>query len=288
MKACEAGVHRFFAQAKTPAVTTISQVRGNPPRLHVTVDRVRRFPISLALDASEAINSFRAALDYLVYELSFMDTRGVEKERTAFPASTSPKNFRSNYVQGVLLDGLTTRHRAMIKRFQPYQRRKNDPPHPIALLDDLSNDNKHRLLQPALMTPQAYEFRFEGDGVGQNCHIIGGDYTFYPTFGVALEPKTELLEIPVAVTGPDPKMDVYTEAQVQVCLRNGVPLDWALVNIAAYSRAIVEVFAPEFERPCALRLRDKPRYGRFRPNPPTQMGLSISASEPVTITPPSP
>jgi hypothetical protein len=272
-----------MAEKKTPAVRTISQVGGDPPRLHLTVDRVRPLPRSIALNASDAINNYRAALDYLVFELAFMDTRGVEKERTAFPASRDPRNFRTNYVQGTLLDGLTARHRALIKRFQPYQARKDDPPHPIALLDDLSNDNKHRLLQPALVIPQTFKFRFEGGGVGQNCHLIGGRHTWYPIVGVPLEPKAKLLEIPVAVTGPDPKMDVYMDAKAQICLRNGVPLDWALTNIAAYVRAIVEIFAPEFDRPCAVRLRDRTRYGRFRPNPPGVVSVKVESDQPLTV-----
>jgi hypothetical protein len=219
--------------------------------------------------AADAWHNFRSAIDQLIFELAFIDNGGKEDkrlERTMFPASTTIENFRGNHVQNTLLACLTQRHRALVRRFQPYRRTYLPvEQHPLALLDALSNDDKHRLTQPALVTAHAYTFRFKDF---RNCHPASLQASGDNTGGVPLKLNQELMRLPLVITGPNPDVKMESDMTVYVGLRNGLDLWGVTSGIGKYCRGIVEVFAPEFERPKAMRMRGRPRLGRIVPREP--------------------
>ena len=110
------------------------------------------------------------ALDQLIFELAFMDSRAGKRlsgkqslGRTMFPASDTLVNFESHHVCYTLLAGITKQHRAQLKRFQPYRSRNYPGVHPLRLLHDLSNDDKHRLTQPVLLCPHTISLDVPGE-----------------------------------------------------------------------------------------------------------------------------
>jgi hypothetical protein len=91
----------------------------------------------------EAVQNLRSALDYLVYELAIHDRGGSKpRTRTQFPICTTPGNFfrGREYIRPLLGE-----HRRRIRKLQPYQS-KDPAAHPLAILNRLSNTDKHRLL----------------------------------------------------------------------------------------------------------------------------------------------
>jgi hypothetical protein len=264
VKALDDEIEVLFSQPNPPGSAMRQELDRDDSSWVITMVHTDPLPTKRALLIGDAIHNFRTALDQLVFELAFMDTGGTEVETTQFPASTTLDNFRSEYVQTRLLSGLT--HRATIKRFQPYRRWVSDRPHPLTLLNDLSNDDKHRLLQPVLIFPQELTFHVPPYHEMTDCEPDHSRPVVYRNIvGRPLEPDTEVFRLPIRVTGPAPDVDIAASGRVAVGFRNGVSALDALPEIARFARQAVAAFEPEFERPTALRLRDRPRYGRFVP-----------------------
>ena len=83
-----------------------------------------------------AVYNLRAALDYLVYSLAFLDS-GSEQKGTQFPICSKPSNFEGSVKRGNLR-GVNDAHRAMIEALQPYNGAKW-----LTELAGLSNPDKH-------------------------------------------------------------------------------------------------------------------------------------------------
>lgn len=86
----------------------------------------------------EVIQNLRSALDYLIYELSYLDC-GQLNDGTQFPIYKSPNDFalqRNRHMKG-----LDDEHVAPLQKLQPYLGCDW-----TALLRDLSNKDKHRRL----------------------------------------------------------------------------------------------------------------------------------------------
>lgn len=233
------------------------------------VATVDELPLRLGLLVGDAVHNYRSALDQLVFELAFMGSRGgtrppgVSLEKTMFPGSETRSNFEGSYVQTTLLAGLTQKHRAQLKRFQPYRGGKLPPPHPISRLMDLSNDDKHRLTQPTLICPTdiLLEIAFEDM---RDCVPGRGQETWNEKIlGRPLKPDTEIVRFPIRKTGPKPHVKVRGQIRTFIGFQDGTTPEDQLTRIGAYAREIVEFFAPEFDPPVATRLSSLPRPGRL-------------------------
>lgn len=91
-----------------------------------------------ALTAGESVHHLRSALEYLIYEL-----RGGTGERTnsGFPCADTPESFRR---QLPMIDGIGDDLISLVRGRQPY-RQDNPHAHPLWLLHELWNREKHRL-----------------------------------------------------------------------------------------------------------------------------------------------
>lgn len=103
----------------------------------------------------ETIYNLRAALDYLVYELAWIDS-GYRQDGTQFPMDEKPKTFANNRRHASVRDqtpsflkGLSPSHIDSIRKLQPFAgctwTRE---------LRDLSNPDKHRELHPTAVEAQ--------------------------------------------------------------------------------------------------------------------------------------
>lgn len=96
----------------------------------------------------EAIQALRRCLDYLVYEIAFLDS-GAPQNDTQFPCDRSPKTFwrrlkrdaRGARDHTCYLVGMRKEHAAVIEEEQPYKGLDW-----LQRLMDLSNPDKHRHL----------------------------------------------------------------------------------------------------------------------------------------------
>jgi len=104
-----------------------------------------------AIRLGEAIFNLRAALDYLIYSLAYLDSTEPQNF-TQFPICSTPEAFDQAANQNLkpndprcLLRGVSSPHIAAIKALQPNNNRGLDP-HWLAQLKGLSNPDKHRHL----------------------------------------------------------------------------------------------------------------------------------------------
>lgn len=270
VRAYERAERRTLRRRKPPGIGLALRFDHQDGTCVATVSRVSDLPLKLAVIVGDAVHNFRSSLDQLIFELAFMDSRAGARlvgsqtlEKTMFPDSNDRANFDGHYVQTRLLAGLTKRHRAQLKNFQPYRGRNLPQPHPIRLLVDLSNDDKHRLTQPVLMVPTNVQLEILFEDL-QDCELVDGETVWNPRLlARPLELNTEILRFPVRITGPNPHAKVKGGLTSFVGFRNGESAIGQLEAIGAYTRRIVEFFAPEFDRPIARRLSDLPRPGRL-------------------------
>jgi hypothetical protein len=106
-------------------------------------------PIELGLIAGDVVQNLRAALDQLIWTNSEASKRD---ERTGFPIYVTEKKYRANApskVRGIPEDGV-----AIIERSQPFQMGTRADAHPLAMLQRLSNADKHRTLLPVAVVQQ--------------------------------------------------------------------------------------------------------------------------------------
>jgi hypothetical protein len=266
-------VERLFTKRKHPPGFHIRhEFRPEDETFRIVVTSVDRLPAKLGTLVGDAVHNLRSALDQLVFELAFIDNGGSEDglDKVAFPASLTADNFTGYWVQERMLAKLSKTNRAIIKRFQPCSIRKVDlrPKHFLAILDSLSNDDKHRLIQPLLQCPAQIGFVIPGNNQGYNCHFPGPTVRFvsHNLVGRPLNPDTELFRAPVVITGPNPDMPVEVKASTLIGFRDGTPIQIFLKQAIPFVQRIVDTFAPRFETRRALQMRDKPRYGRIPPN----------------------
>ena len=102
-------------------------------------------PPEIALVMGDCLYSLRAALDYLVWQLVLAND-GTPTERTQFPIYDSQVDRhgtprRIHVEGGIHPDALAT-----LERLQPYHRAERPEAHPLAILQRLSNIDKHRRL----------------------------------------------------------------------------------------------------------------------------------------------
>lgn len=236
---------------------------------------VAEIPPRLGAILGDAVHNYRSALDQLVFEISFVDSGGKEPPKSAFPDSKHRTNFWGSYVQNILLEGINKTHRARFLRYQPYRRWKNTPPgssHPMEILSDLSNDDKHRLVQPHFLAVTRSDARFDGfqDLVPFSNKAIARDFFRRP-----LHAGTELMRIPIRITGPNPQMNMQFEFDFSVCLSDGMPVRGGLAVIDKFCVEAIDDLGAILKTKKAHRLRDLPRVGRFPPMPESTLAVTV-------------
>lgn len=115
--------------------------RGGPfsPTLDWSeVEPHRTSTVEISLLVSEIIHHLRAALDYVAYNLVWLDL-GTPRERTQFPIAETEPQWRD--AQKRRLRGLSTQHVEVILEYQPFRGCRW-----TRELRELSNADKHRFL----------------------------------------------------------------------------------------------------------------------------------------------
>lgn len=186
--------------------------------------RVRTFstiqyvvPLRWAIIIGEILYNLRSALDYLIYELTIIDS-GVEKNGTQFPIESTKDGFggRGN----TYLKGLSVKHKADIEALQPYNGHDW-----IGRFATLSNQDKHRLLTPVVNITQSV---VEKGHVGQFEGLPGHVHRTKSPSG-----KSE--------------MDVYADFTLYITFNDGTPVVQTLRQLIYEVRVILEAFKSEFK-----------------------------------------
>ncbi len=162
-----------------------------------------------------------------------------------------------------MLEDVSNFHKTMIERFQPYHRWKGLDFHPLGLLRDISDDDKHRLVVPTPVTAANLSTQFPHWGYKCNFdgRVRGRAITRHP-----LEVGTEVLGIGLNITGPNPKMEVDTNVPIQISLMNGLPVDYALAEIGKAVEVVLKRFTSVFNARNSRAIW-RPQFGRLKMRP---------------------
>ncbi len=118
--------------------------------------RVREEPPPvLGLNIGDCVHNYRSALDHFVYAAAVAQS-GLSPPpadvKLQFPIVRQSKAWLSQ--AGSKLPGITQTLRDEIAKLQPYHRGDEADVHPLAVLADLDNGDKHRVLHPVLAIGQ--------------------------------------------------------------------------------------------------------------------------------------
>jgi hypothetical protein len=107
-----------------------------------TFESIEPIPARLGLICGDVLQCIRSSLDYLVWELVLAEGN-VPNKQNMFPIALTLGDYKNEVVKRHRLDGISATALAHIEACQPYL--VGDPSHhPLAILDELTNINKHR------------------------------------------------------------------------------------------------------------------------------------------------
>lgn len=179
----------------------------------IKVEILQDPPAELGLIIGECLHNMRAALDNLVYDLA-RSYRSVPLSKSIARDSQFPifKNRDQFMDKGMnQIRGVAPAAKTIIKDLQPYHRGEKFAYHRLWMLRELSNADKHRVLHPTLLLPQAMGM-FDDLGISDITLSLG-----------PVENGTEVARYPY--TGEaDAKMDVSPYFTFGIGFRQGVPL----------------------------------------------------------------
>ncbi len=186
----------------------------------IQFDATERFsiPLVFAILIGEICYNLRGALDYLVYELAFLDS-GKIVEGTQFIIEDKQKVFA--FRQKERLNGLNSTHIAAIEALQPY--RGCDW---TKALRDISNPDKHRRLT-------------FNQGVFDLQVFANADRLRF----LNLPGRISSAKHPI--TGQ--KMHMQTNLMLEIQLSDGTPVIETLKKIQAEVARTLDAFKPDFE-----------------------------------------
>ena len=163
-------------------------------------------------------NLWRAALDYLVFNLSALNS-GLDYQGTQFPIEIRRKDFRRRVEERGVLGGMNVTHRDMIEKLQPCNGSKWS-----RTLKEISNPDKHRKITVTNVGQNVASRSVQPDDLGN----VSG---------------------PVMSTGfGDGKPEMHTEVQITtlIVLGDGTPVIEALEQLKTEVTQVLLTFQSEF------------------------------------------
>lgn len=105
-------------------------------------------PMRWGVILGDCVHNLRSALDHLICQLTLLNGGTMDDcAQTQFPiASKDEAQFEA--MANYRIPGLSKKHRAIVKMTQPYRAGDRAASHPLSVLAELSNADKHRLINP--------------------------------------------------------------------------------------------------------------------------------------------
>lgn len=149
-------VKRIFLNPNDPA-HRIDFVRGSDPRKWRGIFRLlKQPPDDWPILLGEIIHDLRSALDHLVFEASAFNNGGTPIDRTEFAIYNDPKLFKQQGLKKIR--GLNPATHAFVEQVQPFANKDPNIIPYLWLLHQLSNTDKHRLLNLVSVPHGVQEF----------------------------------------------------------------------------------------------------------------------------------
>jgi hypothetical protein len=159
-------IDKRFSDVQCEMVFTEDQDKG----LGYFVVVLPKMPIEVSTIVGDCLHNLRSILDYLVWQLVLSNPPSQPGRRNMFPICSTSKDFESQ-VKGRRLAGVHQEAIKIIEKLQPY----DNPNHPLALLDNLYNADKHCDLNYTLSVASDLEVSFSRNGNVYLQLILGND-----------------------------------------------------------------------------------------------------------------
>jgi hypothetical protein len=212
---------------------------------------------NVALFIGDVVHNLRCALDHLAFQLARGESLAPKQQRKVqFPIFDKEEDFHRKCYLG----DIAPEHRKIIEELQPYHGLAGRPDswsgsyiHQLALLRDLDNMDKHRMLTPILAVPWSSQFFSLTDSLrtiinqGLNQHVESLMSGQTPHLGSdRLEVGSVVLRaaIPRRILEQEVNMAGYVTPMIH--LPDGRPLIPTLDRLAAFVVYILHEFEPLF------------------------------------------
>jgi hypothetical protein len=243
----EIAAHALSSEGRTPFKTA----RYYDPKRHcivLPIYSIEPFPIRWGLRLGDVVHGYRSALDHVAWAVVKRGRAKLtekQERNVLFPIAKRREDFNSSLA--LRLPGASRADIAAIRRYQPYQRgQRNLSKHVLSILASLSNDDKHRTVQPVWALPERATW-----AVGEQRDCILSRSTTRAR-RETLKVGTELVAIYVRKTGPNPEVEVYGEVAADVAINDQTWLRNWLDETTRFINQLLREFAtpPEdlFER----------------------------------------
>jgi hypothetical protein len=218
------------------AVENLEERDGNRRHIRWVATAATAPPADLGVIVGEWAHNVRGALDYTVYELVRRETGGDDPRWTQFPVVVDEGRYDDQ--ERTRLRGAPAWSLPVLRGLQPFNDGDEAPWHPLAILTDVSNRDKHRLVHTAAMQIAGSQARvIDASAI----HALGQNP------GVA-EGERVILEAVVDVADDDTQFNIELDLQLNVALEGyEIPIVGLLGVITDEVAAIVDWFAPALD-----------------------------------------
>jgi hypothetical protein len=197
------------------------------------------FPVLGGVLLGDAVHEYRCCLDHVAWALYKRgSTPDLPERRSDTSASDHGTRDAFNKALDSKLPGVRRADRAIVRRYQPFKPGESRAHrHAFTVLQELSNDDKHRVIQPVVAIPQRIDFTYTE---ATDCIVrrIGPD-----GFAGTLKPGAKLARFYVKKTGPNPRIDTQPQFHLVPAIHERLTLADFLERTMVATRLLLHEFA---------------------------------------------
>ncbi len=202
---------------KTQSYKGYHQFKSDTGEWNCYLSLAEPIPIKLSMILGDALNNMRSSLDHLVGR--FVELHGGKVTRShAFPICDDIASFekQGRQLAGIPADGP---ERILIEEAQPYQRGEDWREHPLAVLNKMTNTDKHRAIHIAASYPQAASALDLLTWTPDDAELI--DHTLVWQPGQPVEDRTHMARLQFSEAHPAEEVNI--KASLPLSLAFGDP-----------------------------------------------------------------
>jgi hypothetical protein len=213
------------------------------PKRHgfpVEIAEVKPWPANWGVLLGDIAANFRSALDHCAWAIVHRGKGGAngfpltkrEAKQIYFPIVSTDARQLNGEISTKLI-GARRADIAIVRRVQPYHRGTRHGRHPLFVLNQLCNSDKHRAIEPVRMIASSGGYQF----LARRDCVPTTDRRRPRLRIVPMEIGAEVGVVRVRKTGPEPDVDVDTHIGVRPGVVERTPLDEWLAKTARMVRA---------------------------------------------------
>lgn len=200
-------------------------------------------PLRWGILVGDVVHNLRSALDHLAWQL-VLANGGEPTWRTQFPIYSDEAAYLRAQGGQAQIAGMRDEDIELIEKLQPFRQPEgHEKPHHLAVLRELSNVDKHRVVHTTLVQTAGSQFRVYG------LEDISGIGHIKPQFGPLVD-GAKLVRIGVVADGSEPRLSVDAQLQLNVAFADEGSLvrdenvPGVLLELREYIAGLVGQFEP--------------------------------------------